>query len=101
MTQHGGFDDRLLGEAGALLFDSGGSVLGVALLRQRRILPFSLVRKWRADPIYDAKGRRRGYDFLIETGDPREPLWTVRLPRGADQRMANYWMAKFSAHLNG
>lgn len=101
MTQHGGFDDRLLGEGGALLFDSEEAILGVASLRQRRIIPFAIVRKWRADPIYDAKGRRRGYDFIIETGNPREPIWTVRLPRGADQRVANYWMAKFSAHLNG
>lgn len=101
MTEHGSFDDRLVGEGGALLFDSAGAVLGVASLRQRRVLPFSVVRKWRADPVYDAKGRRRGYDFIIETGDPREPIWMIRLPRGADQRTANTWMAKFSAHLNG
>ncbi|WP_376099469.1 hypothetical protein ACE7GA_11445 [Roseomonas sp. CCTCC AB2023176] len=101
MTQHGGFDDRLIGETGALLFDSGEALLGVASLRQRRVLPFDIVRKWRAEPIYDVKGRRRGYDFIVETGNPREPIWMIRMPRGADQRTANFWMAKFSAHLNG
>ncbi len=101
MTEHGGFDDRLVGETASFLFDSGESLLGVATPRVRRVLPYALIRKWRADPVYDRKGKRRGWDFIVETGDPREPIWTVRLPRGATQATANYWMAKFSAHLNG
>jgi hypothetical protein len=96
-----GFDDRLDGRDATLLFSPADEMLGIASHRMMRILPFSLIRKWRAEPIYNSADKRVGWNFVIETGDVREPIWTVRMRSGASNAVPNFWMAKFSAHLNG
>ncbi|MFH5923180.1 hypothetical protein [Roseomonas xinghualingensis] len=96
-----GFDDRLEGRDATLLFSQADEMLGIASHRVMKILPFSIIRKWRAEPIYNSAGKCVGWNFIIETGDTQEPIWTMRMRSGPGQAVPNFWMAKFSAHLNG
>ena len=93
--------DRLDGREMTLLFSGAEEMLGLASHRITRLLPFSIIRKWRTEPVYNRQDRRVGWNFIIETGDTHEPLWTIRLPGKGGNAVPNYWMAKFSAHLNG
>jgi len=101
ITECPGFDDRLEGRDATLLLSPADEMLGIASHRVMRILPFSVIRKWRAEPIYNSADRRVGWNFVIETGDVQEPIWTVRMRAGAGNAVPNFWMAKFNAHLNG
>jgi hypothetical protein len=65
------------------------------------MLPYSIIRKWRAEPIYNSADKRVGWNFIIETGDVAEPIWTVRMRSGPRTTLPNLWIAKFNAHLNG
>ena len=96
-----GLDDRLDGRDTTLLFSSADEMVGIASHRITRLLPFSIIRKWRTEPVYNSADKRVGWNFIIETADTAEPIWTVRMKSGASNAVPNFWMAKFSAHLNG
>ena len=96
-----GLEDRLEGRDVTLLFSQGDEMLGIASRRATRLLPYAIVRRWRTEAVYNSADKRTGWNFLIETGDPQEPLWTIRLRSGAGNAVPNLWMAKFGAHLNG
>ncbi|MBP0494199.1 hypothetical protein [Roseomonas indoligenes] len=95
-----GLDDRLEGRETTVLFSGAEEMVGLASHRLIKLLPFSLIRKWRTEPVYKAE-KRVGWNFIIETGDPLEPIWTIRMKSGPGNETPNFWMAKFSAHLNG
>ncbi|WP_426955395.1 hypothetical protein [Muricoccus radiodurans] len=100
--EHTGFEDRLDGRTTTLLFDPIGEMVGIASIRIRKVLPFSVIRKWRVEPVYaGGNGKHTDWNFIIETGDWREPIWTIPLHCGPTNTLPNLWMAKFSAHLNG
>ncbi|MBI0534931.1 hypothetical protein D9599_05010 [Roseomonas sp. KE2513] len=94
-------EDRLEGRDATLLFSGTEEMLGIASRRVTKLIPYAVIRKWRTEPVYNRADRRVGWNFLIETADPREPLWTIRLRSGPGTSVPNFWMAKFSAHLNG
>ncbi|HEY8612333.1 MAG TPA: hypothetical protein VIL69_13705, partial [Roseomonas sp.] len=96
-----GLDDRLDGRDITLLFSGAEEMVGLASHRITRLLPFSIIRKWRTEPIYNSADKRVGWNFIIETADPQEPIWTIRMKFGPGNAVPNFWMAKFSAHLNG
>jgi len=96
-----GLDDRLVGRDATILFSGKEEMVGIASHRITRLLPFSIIRKWRAEPVYNGKDKRVGWNFIIETADTLEPIWTVRIPSDGGNKAPNFWMAKFSAHLNG
>lgn len=96
-----GMDDRLEGRDITLLFSNTEEMLGLASHRLLKLLPFSLIRKWRTEPVYNSKDRRVGWNFIIETADTQEPIWTIRMRSGPGNTVPNLWMAKFSAHMNG
>jgi hypothetical protein len=96
-----GFDDRLETRSTTLLFNAKEEMVGIASRKVTKVLPFSIIRKWRTEPIYNSADRRVGWNFIIETGDPQEPIWTIPLQSGPGNAVPNLWMAKFSAHLNG
>ena len=96
-----GLEDRLEGRDVTLLFSQADEMLGIASRRVTRLLPYAIVRRWRTEAIYNSADKRTGWNFLIETGDPQEPLWTIRLRSGPGNTVPNLWMAKFGAHLNG
>jgi len=96
-----GLEDRLEGRDTTLLFSARDEMLGIASRCVTRLLPYALVRKWRTEAIYNSTDKRVGWNFIIETGDTAEPLWTIRLRSGAGHAVPNFWMAKFAAHLNG
>lgn len=96
-----GLEDALDGRDTTLLFSPADEMLGIASRRATRLVPYAQVRKWRAEPVYNGADRRVGWNFLIETANPAEPLWTIRLRSGPGTAAANFWMAKFSAHLDG
>ena len=96
-----GLEDSLEGRDTTLLFSKADEMLGIASRGVTKLVPYALVRKWRAEPVHNAADRRTGWNFIIETGDPQEPLWTIRLRSGPGTAVPNFWMAKFSAHLDG
>lgn len=96
-----GLEDRLEGRDTTLLFSNADEMLGIASRRMTKLVPYALIRKWRTEAVYNGADKRVGWNFIIETGDPREPLWTIRLRSGAGNAVPNFWMAKFGAHLNG
>jgi len=95
-----GLADRLVGRDATLLFSAEERRLGIASHRIVRLLPFDTVRRWRAEPLHDGKGRRTGWTLILETTDPREPIWTVRMPSGPGSAVPNFWMAKLGAYLD-
>ena len=101
MLECPGMEDRLEGRDTTLLFSDAEEMVGLASHRITKLLPFSIVRKWRVEPVYNSKDRRVGWNFIIETGDWQEPIWTLRLRSGPGNAVPNLWMAKFAAHLNG
>lgn len=96
-----GLDDRLEGRDTTLLFSASEEMVGLASHRLMKLLPFSVIRKWRAEPVYNSADRRVGWNFIIETADPAEPIWTIRIRSGGGNEVPNFWMAKFNAYLNG
>jgi uncharacterized protein YcfJ len=96
-----GFDDRLEGRDTTILFCCTDEMLGIASSRATRMLPYSIIRKWRTEPVYNSADKRVGWNFIIETGDVAEPIWTVRMRSGPGTALPNLWIAKFNAHLNG
>jgi hypothetical protein len=101
MRECPGFDDRLEGRNVTILFSGADQMVGLASHRLMKLLPFSIIRKWRTEPVYNSADKRVGWNFIIETGDPHEPIWTVRMRSGPGTAVPNFWMAKFSAHLDG
>lgn len=101
MLECPGMDDRLEGRDATLLFSGSEEMVGIASHRVTKLLPFNIIRKWRAEPVYNNAGKRVGWSFIIETADPQEPIWTIRMRSGPGTAKPNFWMAKFSAYLNG
>ena len=101
MLEYPAMEDRLEGRDTKLLFSDAEEMVGLASHRITKLMPFSIVRKWRVEPVYNSKDRRVGWNFIIETGDWQEPIWTLRLRSGPGNAVPNLWMAKFAAHLNG
>ncbi|MBP0446541.1 hypothetical protein J8J14_17340 [Roseomonas sp. SSH11] len=101
MLECPGLDDRLDGQDATLLFSGHEEMVGIASHKVTKLLPFSIIRKWRVEPVYNSADKRVGWNFIIETADTLEPIWTIRMRSGPGNAMPNFWMAKFSAHLNG
>lgn len=81
-----------------VLVDDVKKLVGLVDLKTAVVVPFSDITQWKYEPWHQG-GRLVGYDYLVETRNPRNPQIGLKVVT-TDTPTINGLLAKMTAYLN-